>query len=81
MAALKHCACIAPPKGPGFAQLLRLLLPLAGGRVVLALEGGYNLPRGVALVPFCICCGENFTILFTKFGLQIKLQINKNGAQ
>jgi histone deacetylase 6 len=27
----------------GFAAMLRMLLPLAAGRVVLALEGGYNL--------------------------------------
>eukprot|EP00668_Euglena_longa_P002124 GGOE01002463.1.p1 GENE.GGOE01002463.1~~GGOE01002463.1.p1 ORF type:complete len:444 (-),score=79.29 GGOE01002463.1:258-1556(-) len=32
--------CVTPE---GFAHLLRLLLPLAGGRIILALEGGYNL--------------------------------------
>eukprot|EP01012_Entosiphon_sulcatum_P067402 TRINITY_DN97092_c0_g1_i1.p1 TRINITY_DN97092_c0_g1~~TRINITY_DN97092_c0_g1_i1.p1 ORF type:complete len:450 (+),score=50.19 TRINITY_DN97092_c0_g1_i1:569-1918(+) len=32
--------CVTPG---GFAAMLKLLLPLAGGKVVLALEGGYNL--------------------------------------
>ena len=45
---LSFALCTGDPLGKnavtpeGFAHLLRLLMPLARGRVVLALEGGYN---------------------------------------
>eukprot|EP00906_Rhabdomonas_costata_P031978 RCo045097 len=38
----------------GYQGILRLLLPLAGGKVVLALEGGYNLDSTARCVQACM---------------------------
>lgn len=40
---LHACVCVVLCLSPGFGFLTRQLMSLAGGRVVLALEGGHDL--------------------------------------
>ncbi|KAH7950069.1 hypothetical protein HPB49_019331 [Dermacentor silvarum] len=53
-------SCVGDPLGycrvtaEAYAQLTHLLLPLARGRVILALEGGYNLSKLPSAVCHCV---------------------------